>query len=121
MNDPPPETATLLPVDKLKQPSLEKFALQEFRLEGETDSLKDFVNLCFLEDGKCDKNRVVWIAENVVVRLGSKIDLPRVYRGRQFSLKLSATAADHVYSYDHDLSIDSSTSKYSKVDKRPSV
>jgi hypothetical protein len=102
---PAPEQQTaLLPADTLKQVFLE-----EFRLQGETDSLKAFVDLCFLENEEYIKNRIVWITENAFVRIGSDFGLPCCYRERQFRLNLSTTA--DVHSSDHDISIHSSTTK----------
>jgi hypothetical protein len=108
----PPEqrTAALLPVDKLKQLCHEqnKHRIQEFRLKGMAESLKDFLDVCFLENGEYVKNRIVWISENSFVRLGDGFVLPRDYHYRRFGLRLWATD-DGVYSYDHDLRIHSST------------
>jgi hypothetical protein len=104
----------LLPVDTLKKLCLEEFGeykIQEFRLHGGTESLKDCVDFCFLENGKYDNNRIVWITENAFLRLGSDFGLPGGYRDRQFSLKLWATATDALYSYDQNLRIHSSTTE----------
>jgi hypothetical protein len=99
MDDTPPEQRTaLLPVDTLKQLCLEQFnqyTFKEFRLEGGTDSLKDCVDLCFLENGKYDANRIVWITENTFVRLSEHhFVLPEVYRNRWFRLKLRKAYQD---------------------------
>jgi hypothetical protein len=105
----------LLPVDTLKKLCLEEFGeykIQEFRLHGGTESLKDCVDLCFLENGKYDNNRIVWITDNSFIRLGSDFGLPGGYRDQRFSLALWATAtADVVCSYDHELNIHSSTTE----------
>jgi hypothetical protein len=102
----------LLPVEKLKQLSLEQFneyMFKEFRLKGETESLKAFVDLCFLENGKYDdKNRIVWITENAFVRLEEGFGLPRDYRDQRFGLKL--WASDSLSNHDHILSIHSHSS-----------
>jgi hypothetical protein len=110
MDDAPPEQQTaLLPVEELKQLCLDKhvdYTFQEFRLQGATESLKDFVDFCFLEEGKYDKNRIVWIAENAFVRLEGCIALPGDYRHARFGLELTRDGL-----LDHDLSIHSSTTE----------
>jgi hypothetical protein len=110
----PPEqrTATLLPVEKLKQLRREqsnKWAFNEFRLQGGTYSLKDFVDFCFLENGECDNSRIVWITENAFVRLvGRRYELPSgCYGDRRFGLTLSTSDS----SPDHYLTIHSSTTE----------
>jgi hypothetical protein len=112
MDDTPPEQRTaLLPVEELQKLCLKQFKIytfKEFRLNGRTESLQAFVDLCFLENGKYDKNRVVWITEKAFVRLGFH-DLPRGYYGR-FGLKLWATD-DDICSPDLELSIHSSTTE----------
>jgi hypothetical protein len=95
----------LVPVEKLKKLWLvpfNEYKIKEFRLQGGTETLKDFVDLCFLE--KRDKNRIVWITENAFVRLGGIDCLPEGYRN-WFGLQLSTND----YVPDHDLSIHSST------------
>jgi hypothetical protein len=108
---PPEQQTVLLHVEELKQPCLDEhveYTFKEFRLQGGTESLKAFVDFCFLEDGKYDRHRIVWIAENVFVRLGGYIALPRVYyRNRRFGFRLSTSDS----SPDHDLSIHSSTTE----------
>jgi hypothetical protein len=113
-DDSPPEkrTAPLLSVEELKKLCLEqfkKYKIQELRLKGGTESLKDFVDLCFLENGKYDRYLIVWITDNAFVRLGLHCDLPTPYRDRRFSLKLWAT--DDNINPDHELSIHSSTTE----------
>jgi hypothetical protein len=52
----------LLPAEKLKQLCLDEhveYTFTEFRLKGGAESLKDFVDICFLENGKYDKNCIV--------------------------------------------------------------
>jgi hypothetical protein len=75
MDDTPPEqrTALLLVVEmnNLCIDQFNEYTINEFRLQGGTGSLKDCVDLCFLEEnGEYDKHRIVWITENVFVRLG---------------------------------------------------
>jgi hypothetical protein len=112
---PPEQRTALLHVEKLKELCLDQFGeykIQEFRLKGGTESLKAFVDFCFLEEnGKCDKNRIVWITENAFVRLRYGIVLPSsgCCRGRRFGLTLWATADDHPP--DHDLEIHASTTE----------
>jgi hypothetical protein len=113
---PPEQQTALLPVDTLKQLCLEKFyqyKIQEFRLQGGTQSLKAFLDFCFLENGKYDKNRIVWITENAFIRLGGYIVLPGDYRYQRFGLKLWATDDDMhiVHSPDYELYIHSSTTE----------
>jgi hypothetical protein len=101
------ETPVLLPVDKLKKLSLEKFyeyQIQEFRLQGGTESLHAFLDLCFLENGRYDKNRIVWITENAYVRLGCAYGLTPDQR---FSLSL--WAPDDTIHLNHTLNIYAST------------
>jgi hypothetical protein len=112
MDDTPPEQQTaLLPVEKLKQLCLDEsfeYTVKEFRWQGGTESLKAFVDLCFLENGKHDKACIVWITENAFVRFGSISDLPSCcYRDRRFYLKLSTSGSLP----DHHLSIHSSTTE----------
>jgi hypothetical protein len=102
------QQTALLPVEKLKQSSLDQFndyMFKEFRWRGETESLKAFVDFCFLKNGEYDKNRIVWMTENTFVRLGFDFELPDDYRDRQFGLTLRTSD----YSSDHELSIHSST------------
>jgi hypothetical protein len=103
----------LFPVDTLKQVCLDEhveYTFKEFRFNRATESLKAFVDLCFLENGKRAKNRIVWITDNAFVRLGSAFELPGGYRDQQFSLTLSATD-DVSRSYVHNLNIYSSTTE----------
>jgi hypothetical protein len=115
MDDTPPEQRTaLLPVEKLKQPSLEQFrryTVKEFRLKGSVLSLKDFVDFSFLEkNGKYDMNRIVCITENSFVELHGPCLLPYgCYRCRLFGLKLGATA--DVSWHDHSLGIHASSTE----------
>jgi hypothetical protein len=108
---PPGQQTALLPVDELEQLCLDEhveYTFKEFRWKGRTESLKDFVDLCFLENGKYDKNRIVWISENVFVRLEEGFGLPQNYRGRRFGLKLWASGS--LSNHDHILSIHSHSS-----------
>jgi hypothetical protein len=112
MGDSLPEQRTALSsVDTLKQLCLDQFGactFKEFRWQGGTESLKAFVDFCFLEDMKYGKNRIVWLTENAFVRLGSDFGLPSgCYRDQRFDLLLWAT--DDGGSPDHELSIYSST------------
>jgi hypothetical protein len=110
---PAEQRPALLPVEKLKVLCLEKFneyKIQEFRLQGETESLRTFVDFCFLENGKYDTTRIVWITENAFVRLRKGLYSPfGCYRNRHFSLKLWATADGRFH--DHKLYIHSSTTE----------
>jgi hypothetical protein len=112
---PPQQQKSLLPVEKLKKLCLKRFnkyGIKEFRFNGEAESLKDFLSLCFFENGKYVNNRIVWITENAFVRLDHSFILPEVYRDRQLSLKLFATANDNVDSSpDHELNIHSTTTE----------
>jgi hypothetical protein len=113
---PAEQRTALLPVEELKQLSLQQFneyQIQEFRLQGRAESLKDFLDFCFLENGKYNKSRVVWITEHSfvqleVVQLGGYIALPGDYRDRRFGLRLSTS---DVFSHDHELNIHSSTTE----------
>jgi hypothetical protein len=106
------QQTALLPVETLKQLCLDErveYSFTEFRLQGATESLKAFVDFCFLEDGKYDKNRIVWITEHSFVRLECGAHLPSgCYRDRRFSLRLSTTANGAL---DHDFSIHASTTE----------
>jgi hypothetical protein len=108
---PPQQRTALVPVAKLKNLFLDKhneYKIQEFSLRGGTESLKAFVDFCFLEDRKYDMNRIVWLTENAFVRLGSDFDLPSgCYRDQRFGLGLSTSDS----SPDHDLRIHSSTTE----------
>jgi hypothetical protein len=113
MDDAPPEQQTaLLPVEKLKQLCLDQrvdYTFKEFRLQGETESLKDFVDMFLLENRRCNTECIVWITENSFARLGSGTDLPsECYRDQRFSLKLSTS---DVFSYNPELSIHSSSTE----------
>jgi hypothetical protein len=113
MDDTPPEQRTaLLPVEKLKQLCIDEHVeyttFKEFRLKGRAESLKDFLDFCFLEYGEYDKNRIVWITENAFVRLTLDVHLPGDYHDQRFGLTLS-TSDGYDYSHDHYLYIHSST------------
>jgi hypothetical protein len=99
----------LLPVDPLKKLCLKQFneyKIKEFRLKGKAESLKDFLDLCFLENGKYDKNRIVWITDKAFVRLRDGHGLPSGHhRYQRFSLKLSTSGSLPA----HDLRIHAST------------
>jgi hypothetical protein len=77
------QRVALLPADTLKQVGLE-----QFRLLGETESLKAFVDLCFLKNGKYpgDVGSWNWYREIVFVK-GLKKDVlsMRVGTGRRWS------------------------------------
>jgi hypothetical protein len=84
----------LSPVEKLKERCLQEFndyTLKEYRLKKETESLKAFVDLFLLANGKTEENCIIWITEDSFVLLGNSSDssLPAVYRDRQLGLCLS--------------------------------
>jgi hypothetical protein len=111
---PPQQRTALLPVEKLKHLYLmqsQEFNIKEFRLNGRAESLKAFVDLFLLKNGKFDNNRIVWITEDTFVRLSDhRYDLPGVYRDRNFSITLSAPESSESR-YNHNLNIHSSTTE----------
>jgi hypothetical protein len=97
---PPGQRAALLPVEELKQLRLDErveYTFKEFRLQGKVESLKDFVDLCFLKNGKRENNRIVWITENAFVRLGFDFELPGDYRSESFRLALARDGSLNQY------------------------
>jgi hypothetical protein len=106
---PPEHRKTLSPVDTLKKLCVDErveYTFKEFRLQGRAESLKDFVDFCFLKDnGEYGNDRIVWIAQNAFVRMGFDFELPGVYRDGRFDLTLRTRAGFP----DHNLSIHSST------------
>jgi hypothetical protein len=104
----------LLSVDTLKQLCLKenKYTFKEFRVLWRAESLKDFVDLCFLdENGEYDKKRIAWVTENAFVPSRYDFDLPSgCHHYRQFDLKFWATD-DDVCSHEQYLHIYSSTTE----------
>jgi hypothetical protein len=70
----PAVSPLLTPIATLKQvllrESAAQFPLNKYHLNGIPESLKTFVDLFLMQDGRYDNNRCIWTSENSFVRLG---------------------------------------------------
>jgi hypothetical protein len=106
----PEQRAFLTPVETLKEICLDEhheYSWNEFRLNKQPETLKDFVDLSSKEDGEIDKNRIIWVREGAFVCLGDMWGLPQAYQNSRFELSLKSLPQNHTL--DITLDIQSST------------
>jgi hypothetical protein len=98
----------LLNREKNREEKLEElFQWKEYRLHGKPKSLKEFLDLFLLENGKYDENLAIWIPDRdafVCIKRVQRAFLPRAYREGEFKVTLSSD--NHRY---QSLSVFSST------------
>jgi hypothetical protein len=84
----------LTPVETLKERHLEEFGeynVKEYRLKTQPDSLKDFVDLFFKENGEILCSRIIWIGDGAFVRIDDlSSEVPQVYKDSTFRLELKS-------------------------------
>jgi hypothetical protein len=103
----PENTLSLFPVDNLKRLCRRKripYRWNEYRLKGEVETLKEFVDLFWMEYARNRKDRLIWTSENSFVRVGDRFfphhEVPGVYRNYRLQLKSSTHNLD-LFSMEH--------------------
>jgi hypothetical protein len=74
-----------------------EFPFHEYRLNGIPETLKTFVDQLLKEDGRYDRNRLIWTSENTFVYVGydwRRRELPGVYQNSRFELRLTSASHD---------------------------
>jgi hypothetical protein len=93
------------------QENTKEFPFNEYRLNGIPDSLKTFVDQFLKEDGRYDKDRLIWTSEKSFVRVISGYQshegIPGTYKVHKFCLLLtSASDSRHLKLYIHSSTLD---------------